>query len=135
MKALEFKKEIKVTAGDLDIQNHVNNLRFMEWVVDVSESHWVKQTDAKTREKFAWFVVDHYIKYKQQAFLDEQLILKTWVESCGLVKSIRCVNIIRKSDQKVIVEAKSTWCFIDRNTQKPTLITDDILQAFFEKID
>ena len=77
-------------------------------------------------------MLDHYIKYKHQAFIGEKLILKTWVESCGRVKSVRRVDIIRESDQKIMVEAKSTWVFIDRNSQKPTEIKDDILQAFFE---
>lgn len=132
MEALEFQKTIQVSASDLDDQNHVNNLRYMEWVLEVSESHWVKQTIEQTRENFAWFVLDHYIKYKHQAFIGEKLILKTWVESCGRVKSVRRVDIIRESDQKIMVEAKSTWVFIDRNSQKPTEIKDDILQAFFE---
>lgn len=132
MEALEFQKTIQVSASDLDDQNHVNNLRYMEWVLEVSESHWVKQTTAETRENFAWFVMDHYIKYKQQAFIGEKLILKTWVESCGRLKSVRRVDIIRESDQKIIVEAKSTWVFIDKNSQKPTEIKDDIIKLFLK---
>jgi len=132
MKPLEFQKIIQVTSADLDAQNHVNNLRYMAWVLEISELHWVDKTDQATRDQYAWFVVEHHIKYKKQAFQGDRLRLKTWVESCSRASSIRRVAIIREDDQSIVAEAKSTWVFIDRTTQKPTPITKPILKAFFE---
>ncbi|MFN2260923.1 MAG: acyl-CoA thioesterase [Psychroflexus sp.] len=132
MKPISFQKKIKVIASDLDAQNHVNNLRYMEWVLEISEAHWVAKTSKETLSKYAWFVLTHYIEYKKQAFLGEELILKTWIKDYSNVKSKRCVEIIRESDNQLIVSAESNWCFINQNTRKPTAIPKNIVQAFVE---
>jgi acyl-CoA thioester hydrolase len=48
------------------------------------------------------------------------------------VKSERRVHITRKTDGKTVVEAKTNWCFIDRVTKKPSLITTAILKPYIE---
>jgi acyl-CoA thioester hydrolase len=132
MKPIPFHQEITVDSKHLDEQNHVNNLEYIKWVLDISEAHWVSKISAELREHYAWFVVDHFIQYKQQAFLGEVLVLTTWIESYSTVKSERRVKISRKSDGKSIVEAKTNWCFIDSQTKKPTRITAEVLKPFFE---
>lgn len=132
MTPIPFQKELKVAPEHLDEQNHVNNLEYMKWVLDISEAHWIAKTPLSTREKYAWFVVDHYIQYKQQAFLGEELVLTTWIENYSKVKSERRVHINRQSDGKTIVEARTNWCFIDQQTKKPTLITQEVVKPYFE---
>lgn len=132
MTAIPFQNELIVEAKHLDAQNHVNNLEYIKWILEVSEAHWVTKTELETREKYAWFVLDHYIQYKNQAFLGDELILKTWVENYSTVKTERHVHIIRKSDHKTLVEAKTNWCFIDRASKKPTRISRAILKPYFE---
>lgn len=132
MTPITFQQELNVTNEHLDEQNHVNNLEYMKWVIDISEAHWNAKSPSEVRENYAWFVVDHYIQYKQQAFLGEQLILTTWIEKFSKVKSERRVQITRKTDGKIIAEVKTNWCFIDKHTKKPTLITTEVLNPFFE---
>jgi len=72
------------------------------------------------------------VHYKRQAFLGEQLILTTWIETYSKVKSERRVHITRKTDGKTVVEAKTSWCFIDRATKKPSLITTAIIRPYIE---
>lgn len=132
MTPIPFQQELKVTNEHLDEQNHVNNLQYMKWVLDISEAHWIAKTPLSIREKYAWFVVDHYIQYKQQAFLGEELVLTTWIENYSKVKSERRVYITRKTNGKTIVEARTNWCFIDQHTKKPTRITSEVVKPYFE---
>lgn len=132
MTPIPFQQELKVISQHLDEQNHVNNLEYMKWVLQISEAHWVAKTSDKIRQNYAWFVIDHYIQYKQQAFLGEDLILRTWIENYSTVKSERRVEVLRKTDNKIIVEAMTNWCFIDQQTKKPTRITKEVLNPFFE---
>ncbi|MFO7744569.1 MAG: acyl-CoA thioesterase [Psychroflexus sp.] len=129
---IPFQLDLKVTSKHLDEQNHVNNLQYMKWVLDISEAHWVAKTPSEIREKYAWFVLDHYIQYKQQAFLGEELTLTTWIENYSKVRSERRVHITRKTDGKTIVEARTNWCFIDQQTKKPTRITSEVVKPYFE---
>ncbi len=132
MKPIPFQKELTVTAQHLDEHKHVNNLEYVKWVLEVSEAHWIAKTPSEIREKYAWFVVDHFIQYKQQAFLKDNLLLTTWIESYATVKSERRVQMTRQSDGKTIVEAKTSWCLIDSVTKKPTRITSEIIKPYFE---
>jgi acyl-CoA thioester hydrolase len=132
MTPIPFQKDLVVKKEHLDNQNHVNNLEYIKWILEISESHWIATTSAEIRKKYAWFVVDHYIQYKRQAFLGDELILKTWIGKYSKVKTERHVHILRKSDGKTIVEAKTNWCLIDSQTKKPTLITSEVLKPYFE---
>jgi len=132
MRPIPFQQELTVKSSHLDEQNHVNNLEYIRWVLNVSEAHWIAKTPLDIRTKYAWFVLDHYIQYKRQAFLGEELVLTTWIENYAQVKSERRVGINRKEDGKLIVEARTTWCFIDQLTKKPTRITTEIINPYFE---
>ena len=132
MTPIPFQQELTVASQHLDEWNHVNNLEYIKWVLDISEAHWTTKTPVETREKHAWFVLNHNVHYKRQAFLGEQLILTTWIETYSKVKSERRVHITRKTDGKTVVEAKTSWCFIDRATKKPSLITAGIIKPYIE---
>lgn len=132
MTPIPFQRDLRVTEEDLDEQNHVNNLEYIRWVLEISEDHWVAKTPLHIRENYAWFVVDHYIQYKQQAFLGDELTLTTWIENYSKVKSERRVLITRKTDGKTLVEAQTNWCFIDQHTKKPTRITTEIVKPYFD---
>ena len=132
MRPIPFQQELIVKSSHLDEQNHVNNLEYIRWVLGVSEAHWITKTPSDTRKKYAWFVLEHHIQYKRQAFLGEELILTTWIENYAQVKSERRVQIARKVDGKIIVEAKTNWCFIDQQSKKPSRITSEIIKPYFE---
>jgi len=96
----------------------------------VAEQHWKASTNSALREKLAWIVVNHYIEYKAPAYENEVLILKTWVEKYSGVTSERQTEIIRKADQKLLVQAKTIWCMIDKSSGKPMRVTNDLISQF-----
>ncbi|HET8809688.1 MAG TPA: acyl-CoA thioesterase [Flavobacteriaceae bacterium] len=132
MKPIPFQYEISVPRSAIDHFEHVNNVFYLNWVQEVAEKHWKAKTPKAVREKLGWVVLDHFIKYKHPGFENEELILKTWIESYGNVKSVRRTEIIRKHDQVLIAEAKTTWCLMDLKTFKPTRISPEITAPYFE---
>ncbi|MAQ41678.1 MAG: acyl-ACP thioesterase, partial [Mesonia sp.] len=48
------------------------------------------------------------------------------------VKSERRVEIIRKEDNKILAQAKTLWCLIEKQNHRPTRITPEITDPFFE---
>lgn len=132
MKPIPYQLEIEVPHEAIDQLQHVNNVFYLNWVQEVAQKHWEEKTSSEIREKWGWVVLDHFIKYHRPAFEKEHLILKTWIESYGNVKSIRCTEIIRKKDHKTIAEARTTWCLVDLKTFKPTRILPKITAPYFE---
>jgi acyl-CoA thioester hydrolase len=62
--------------------------------------------------------------------LGEELETQTWIDNYDGVKSERHYKIIRPTDGKIIVEAKTLWCFLDGTTFKPLKIPKEIGDLF-----
>lgn len=125
-----FQTEITVPASAIDNLKHVNNVVYLQWVQGVAEQHWNESTTDVVRENLVWVVLNHFIEYKAPAFENELLILKTWVEKYSGVTSERHSQIIRKTDQKLLVQAKTLWCLLDKNSGKPMRITNELIENF-----
>lgn len=133
MKPVSFQYTITIPETAIDQLNHVNNVTYVQWIQDVAEQHWNTKTSEEIRNKVGWVVLDHFIEYKHPSFLGEKLLLKTWIANYGNIKCQRCTEIFRESDKKIVVKAKTTWCLIDLATQKPTRITPEITEPYFEE--
>ena len=123
-----FEKHITVTKDDLDELNHVNNVRYVQWIQDIAKAHWEQHATQPIKESFYWVVVSHFIEYKSPAFLNDQILIKTYVTTSEGVTSIRVVEMF-KSD-KLLVKAETVWCLLSASTNRPTRITEEIADLF-----
>ncbi len=127
-----YEKRLRVESKHLDKQKHVNNVQFVQWIQDVAEEHWETRAPEEKKRNFIWVVVRHEIDYKKEALLGDELLLQTYVGETTNVTSIRYVIIKRAKDEKVLIEAKTTWCLLNAETKKPAKITDDLKQIFLQ---
>lgn len=125
-----FELKFSVEERHLDLQNHVNNVQYVQWVQDVAQAHWEARATPAQQEKLFWIVVKHEISYKQQAFLGEEILLQTYVGKTTHVKSTRHVIIKNAETKKVLVEAKTVWALMDAEKQKPTKISEELKKVF-----
>ena len=119
-----------VPPSAIDKRNHVNNLTYLQWCLDAAEKHWNDVAPKNFQENYVWYVINHNINYKAASFEGEKLKLTTWIAKNEGVKSDRHYKIIRLSDQKIIIEATTTWCLINEKTLRPTKITEEISTLF-----
>lgn len=127
-----FEQTIKVTEDDLDELKHVNNVRYVQWIQDIAKAHWEKRAPEEMKQEFFWVVIRHEVDYKQQAFLDDELLLQTFIGDQTHVTSTRHVTILHKETGNKLVEAKSTWCLMNLESKRPVKITPEMLQIFTE---
>ena len=125
-----FQKEITVAKTDLDQLNHVNNVRYVQWVQDIAEAHWLKNTSQQILDSYYWVLVKHTIDYKGQAFLGDTILIKTYVESSEGVSSIRKVEMHNQSSNKLIIRSETKWCLIEKKTNRPSRISSEIAEMF-----
>ena len=125
-----FEKEIVVTKGDLDNRNHVNNVRYVQWVQDVAQEHWMRKTTEAMRSEFYWIMLSHFIQYKAEALLNDTLLLKTFVTKSEGLRSTRMVEIFNQTSGKLLTSSETIWCLMSHSTQKPTRITEEIAGLF-----
>ena len=121
-------KTLTVTKDDLDELNHVNNVRYIQWVNDAAKSHWLSQANPDILKQYFWVLVSHNIDYKREIKLGETVTLKTYVKSCQGLISLRVVEVL--VNQTLCAYSETKWCFMSIKTQKPTRITPEITTLF-----
>ncbi len=117
---------LKVESKHIDVLNHVNNIVYLQWVNDASEIHWELLSNDEINSKYFWVCLRHEIDYLEQAFLDDEITIQTWVGASKGAKSVRVVNIFK--EEILLASATSTWCLFDVKTKKPTRIREEVLE-------
>ncbi|MCM5663347.1 acyl-CoA thioesterase [Galbibacter mesophilus] len=126
----EFTQRIVVQEEDLDDLMHVNNVRFLQWAQDIAKEHWQTEATQEMLDNYIWMVLSHHVTYKGQAFLDDEILLKTYIEKADGVTSTRIVEIYNHSTEKLLVNCKTEWCLIDNNSKRPIRLTDELKSLF-----
>lgn len=128
--SLPFEYTIKVTEEHIDALQHVNNVVYVQFMQEVADKHWHSIPLSDEEKQVIWVVRRHEIDYLYPAVLNDELIIRTWTGDHGTVSWERHYEIIRLSDQKKIITAKSIWVLLDKTTGRPKRISDTILNRF-----
>ncbi|WP_300434459.1 acyl-ACP thioesterase domain-containing protein [Christiangramia sp.] len=127
-----YEKNLVVEDKHLDKQEHVNNVQYVQWIQDVAEEHWEVRASEEQKSEVVWVVVKHEISYKKEAFLGDNISLQTYVGETTHVTSVRHVIIKNADTEKVLAEAKTTWCLLDAETKKPVKISEELKRVFLQ---
>jgi len=128
-----FTREITVSERDIDVQHHVNNLRYLKWMQSIAVAHSTAQGWSMERyaaEGMGWVVRSHTITYKRPAFLGETITACTWIAGFSPRMSPRKYLFWRAADKTVLAEAETMWVFVDLATGRPTKVPDTLRAAF-----
>jgi acyl-CoA thioester hydrolase len=128
-----YEKEIIVTSDDIDFNGHVNNLKYLEWMIDIAMEHSAHEgfgIEYYKTHGVSWVAKKHCVEYKLPAFKDERLILKTWIDEVKKLSVIRKYEIYK--NERLITHGFSEWVFVDFNTKRPKKIPQEIIERFFE---
>ena len=127
--AKPFAFPIKVPPDDIDFMGHVNNARYLNWVQDAVLSHWQKLAPAEEVASKAWVALKHEITYRKPAFLDDDVMAQTVLESFKGARAF--YSTVIKRGEEVLAEVQSAWCCIDAETLRPARINEEMRRFFF----
>jgi acyl-CoA thioester hydrolase len=128
-----FTQEITIEAADIDVQGHVNNTRYVQWMQDVAVAHSTAQgwgMDRYVAEGAGWVVRQHTVTYKRPCFLGEVVTACTWISTFAPRQSARRYLFWRAADRCVLAEAETQWVFIDLHTGRPIKVPEALRAAF-----
>lgn len=120
--------EIKVRGYHLDINGHVNNARYLEFI---EEGRWAwseKNMDFVFLKQrgLLFSVVNINIDYKRGAYVNEILEVKTSLESLGETSGILRQKIILKGTDKTVADCRVTFVLIDESSKKPVKLEGEL---------
>ncbi|MDE9534305.1 acyl-CoA thioesterase [Xenorhabdus bovienii] len=126
---------IKVRGYHIDLFQHVNNARYLEFM---EEARWDLLTESDTltwlkTNNVGFAVVNININYRLPAVFGDELEVRSSLKELRNKSGIFFQEIIRRSDNKVLTDALTTFACIDLKTQKALTLEGDIqerLEAF-----
>ena len=124
-----FDHPITVEPADIDFMGHVNNARYLGWVQDAVLAHWNKLAPAEDVASTAWVALKHESTYRKPAFLEDDVIAQTMLESFNGARAF--YHTVIKRGEDVLAEVKSSWCCIDAETLRPARIGEHLREFFF----
>jgi acyl-CoA thioester hydrolase len=129
MKLKIFEYPLEVKQDDLDELNHVNNVRYFNFLQEAAIKHWQAAVPEDIQKSLRWVVKKHEIEYLKPAFLADHLIVKTWIETMEGVSSIRRYEIYK--GPHCIVKAQTLWIALNPKTMKPQRVIAEWKETFF----
>jgi acyl-CoA thioester hydrolase len=100
-----YSEVFDVVPSDLDDLNHVNNIRYVEWIQDISKKHWTHVTDEIIQKSLIWVVRNHNITYHKSALLGDTILINTYIESNQGPISTRVVEIKKQKNGRATGES------------------------------
>lgn len=125
-----FFHELIVSEPDIDFNNHVNNLVYLQWVQLVSGLHWDHRTTVEQRANCFWVIARQEIDYLRELKLNEKVLIETFIERVEKQKCYRTVLIYKKDSNELAARAQIVWVLLDPATKRPMRISDDVIQPF-----
>ncbi|MEC8840199.1 MAG: acyl-CoA thioesterase, partial [Candidatus Poribacteria bacterium] len=78
----------------------------------------------------SWVVRSHHIEYILPAFVNDEIVIYTWISSLHKIRSLRKYKFVRTHDQSVLVTAETNWVFFDFQRQRPRSVLPEISSAY-----
>ena len=125
-----YKLIVPVLVTDIDEQNHVNNTVYLRWVQDVATAHWRAIASPEAQETIGWVVLRHEIDYKTPAALGDEIVLHTWVGKATRLTFERFTEIRRNTDGQLLSNARTLWCPINAQTNRPMRVPAEVHAQF-----
>lgn len=118
MKISKYSYNIMVSREDIDFMGHANNARYLVWIQNAIVEFWKSVATEQLISETLWVALRHDIEYFSPAFCGNSLVASVNAEEIRGARSTFKTTISRGG--KILVQAKSTWCCLDRFSGRPT---------------
>jgi len=115
-----MQTQIKVRGYHLDVYQHVNNARYLEFL---EEARWAGLENSESfhwmmAHNIAFVVVNININYRRPALLGDLLTIRSSVQQLNGKSGVLSQIVTRESESDVVADALITFVCIDLKTQK-----------------
>jgi len=127
-----FRRERTVTDEDTDALGHVNNLVWVEWIVDLAEAHAAAAgLDFATTLATGgvWVVHRQEIEYLRGADPGERIHEATWISQLRGARSVRHSRFTG-GDGVVRLTATTTWAWVDAKSLRVRRLPRELMARF-----
>ncbi|MBK0001331.1 thioesterase family protein [Erwinia sp. S38] len=121
---------IKVRGYHLDVYQHVNNARYLEFLEEARWA-WLEETESfhwMTTNHLAFIVVNININYRRPAVLGDVLLVSSRVQQLNGKSGVIAQTVTLQPGCEVVADALLTFVCIDLRTQKAQPMEGELRQ-------
>lgn len=111
-----FDQPHVVGDDEIDAQQHVHNLRYLQWSLWAAGGHTRQlglDTAAELDRGYGFVVREHSAVYRAAALAGERLVIRTWLSQIDRHSSWRKSFICRLSDRRILTKIDTRWVYAD----------------------
>jgi len=126
---------IKVRGYHLDVYQHVNNARYLEFLEE-ARWQWLEEADAFNwlqQQQLAFVVVNININYRRPAVLGDVLAIHSEMTQLNGKSGVITQRVMLQGSDTLVADAALTFVCIDLRTQKAVALESELrarLEAF-----
>jgi acyl-CoA thioester hydrolase len=127
-----YRKSFVVPREAIDAYGHVNNIVYVQWMLEVAMDHCTSvgwPVERSLELGVAWVVRSHFIEYLRPAFEGQAITIHTWLEAMG-ERCPRHFVFVRDDGRKLLVRAETLFVSVDPAKGRPMAIPEVILASF-----
>lgn len=109
---------VRVLHEHIDVMRHTNNVVYLRWLEDVAWDHSRHLgLDEAAYERLGHGMVArrHELDYLQPTFLDEEILLGTWILHTDRLAIRRAYQFVRPADGQTVFRGRTQWVCVDIN--------------------
>ncbi len=130
-----FETEITIRPDDIDMNNHVHNTKYLDYVLAARYDQMQKDYKMSMAEfhntGYNWVVSSTHIDYKRALTLsDKVVIVRTQLDSVNGAQCTVNFKIVKKENQKLAAEGFLVYTMIDLKNGKPVRIPQEIIDRY-----
>jgi len=129
-----FSSEIKVRPDDIDLNNHLHNAKYLDYVqaarFEQMTNNYKMPMEEFIEKGYNWVASAANINWKRPLKLGDTAIVKTQMDS---VNGAQCqVNfwIENKETNKLVSEGHFIYTMVSVKSGRPVRITDEIIERY-----
>lgn len=129
-----FESEIDIRPDDIDLNNHVHNTKYLDYVLAARYKQMIKDYKMSMKDfeslGYNWVVSITNIEYKRALNLDDKILVRTQMDS---VNGAQCkVNfwVVKKENEKVAAQGHIIYTMISTKNGRPVRIPEEIIKKY-----
>ena len=128
--ANRFAMTFVAEPADIDELGHVNNAVWVRWMERIAVAHWERDAAPSHQAQFIWVVTRHAIDYRGNIGAGASAMAETFIpEGPTGARFDRC-TVFRNVAGRVLVEARTTWALIDRESGRLVRVPKEVTVPF-----
>lgn len=125
-----FETEIVIRPDDIDMNNHVHNTKYLDYVLAARYDQMIKDYKFSMNDfhklGYNWVVNITHIEYKRALSLEDKIVVKTQFDSYNGAQCKVNFRIEKKDNKKLAAEGYLIYTMISIDSGKPVKIPEEL---------